>query len=84
MLCFVTGTRKSDNVQVAIKQVPKAKVKRWGKLDGRVVPIEFELLHKAATSGNKGTKTLGFVRSRAEPFELVPPFRTDVYDPFYN
>nr|CAB3264884.1 serine/threonine-protein kinase pim-3-like [Phallusia mammillata] len=48
------GTRKSDNVQVAIKQVPKAKVKRWGKLDGRVVPIEFELLHRAATSGNKG------------------------------
>ncbi|XP_076799683.1 uncharacterized protein LOC143444389 [Clavelina lepadiformis] len=48
------GTRKSDNAQVAIKQVPKAKVKRWGKLDGRVVPIEFELLHKASYSGNKG------------------------------
>lgn len=39
---------------MAIKRVPKEKVKRWGKLEGRVVPIEFELLYRAAKSGNKG------------------------------
>lgn len=50
---FYAGTRKSDNVDVAIKKVSKRKVNRWGKLDGRVVLIEFELLHRAA--GNKGT-----------------------------
>lgn len=41
-------------MQVAIKQVPKAKVKRWGKLNDRVVPIEFELLHRASHSSHKG------------------------------
>jgi len=58
---FSTGTRKADNVQVAVKQVPKAKVRRWGKLDGRIVPIEFELLHRAAESGNKGNVDSTFV-----------------------
>lgn len=48
------GTRKLDNTQVAIKEVPKNKVKRWGKLNGRVVPIEFDLLHRATSTGHKG------------------------------
>nr|XP_039272933.1 serine/threonine-protein kinase STE20-like [Styela clava] len=48
------GTRKADGVQVAIKQVPKAKVKRWGKLNDRVVPIEFELLYRASHERHTG------------------------------
>lgn len=48
------GTRKADGVQVAIKQVPKAKVKRWGKLNDRVVPIEFELLYRASHTRHTG------------------------------
>ena len=29
-------------------------MKRWGQLSGKVVPIEFELLHKASLNGNEG------------------------------
>jgi len=42
-----------DQAEVAIKRVLKSRVTRWGKLDGRVVPIEFELLQKANETGNK-------------------------------
>jgi hypothetical protein len=38
---------------VAIKQVPKQKVKRWGRVQGKMVPIEFELLDKVS-DGHKG------------------------------
>ena len=47
------GTRRFDGLKVAIKQVPKTKVKRWGRVQGRMVPIEFELLHKVS-DGHKG------------------------------
>ena len=47
------GTRRFDGLKVAIKQVPKTKVKRWGRVQGRMVPIEFELLDKVS-DGHKG------------------------------
>ena len=58
MFLLSTGTRKSDKVQVAIKHIPKEKVKRWGELDGIVVPIEFKLLHRASYNGNEGMLTI--------------------------
>ena len=48
-----SGTRRFDGLKVAIKQVPKTKVKRWGRVQGRMVPIEFELLDKVS-DGHKG------------------------------
>ena len=53
MTFFNSGIRRSDDVEVAIKRLSKHKVIRWGRIDGRAVPIEFELLHKANLSGNK-------------------------------
>ena len=38
---------------MAIKQVPKTKVKRWGRVQQRMVPIEFELLDKVS-DGHRG------------------------------
>ncbi|XP_078481808.1 uncharacterized protein LOC144742682 [Ciona intestinalis] len=76
------GTRKADNVQVAIKQVPKAKVKRWGKLDGRVVPIEFELLHRAAFSGNRGVIAMMDWYERRNSYILVMERPQPVIDLF--
>ena len=45
--------RRYDGLKVAIKQVPKQKVKRWGRVQGKMVPIEFELLDKVS-DGHKG------------------------------
>lgn len=52
---FSTGTRKADGLAVAIKKIPKIQVKRFGKLYGRVVPIEFQLLSQV--SGHPGMLT---------------------------
>ena len=46
------GTRRFDGLKVAIKQVPKTKVKRWGRVQERMVPIEFELLDKVSDGHN--------------------------------
>lgn len=40
------GVRKRDNFPVAIKRITKDKVSEWGKLEGKVVPIEICLLEK--------------------------------------
>jgi len=40
------GVRKRDNLPVAIKRITKDKVSEWGKLEGKVVPIEICLLEK--------------------------------------
>lgn len=50
---YNSGTRRFDGLKVAIKQVPKTKVKRWGRVQQRMVPIEFELLDKVS-DGHKG------------------------------
>ena len=50
---YFSGTRRFDGLKIAIKQVPKTKVKRWGRVQGRMVPIEFELLDKVS-DGHKG------------------------------
>ena len=43
------GFRKDDKLQVAVKQISKSKIKRWGTtLDGRKIPQELELLTKVS------------------------------------
>jgi len=43
------GFRKDDKLQVAVKQISKSKIKRWGTtLDGRRIPQELELLTKVS------------------------------------
>lgn len=43
------GFRKEDKLQVAVKQISKSKIKRWGTtLDGRKIPQELELLTKVS------------------------------------
>ena len=40
-----SGTRRDDAFPVAVKQISKSKIKRWGKAGcGRRVPLELELL----------------------------------------
>jgi len=51
------GVRRYDGLKVAIKQVPKQKVKRWGRVQGKMVPIEFELLDKVS-DGHKGNSLI--------------------------
>lgn len=76
------GTRKADGVQVAIKQVPKAKVKRWGKLDDRVVPIEFELLYRASKTSHRGIITMLDWYERRTTYILVMERPQPVIDLF--
>lgn len=41
-----SGTRLRDNLQVAIKHIPKDKVTDWGQISGHRVPLEICLLRK--------------------------------------
>ncbi|XP_075261764.1 serine/threonine-protein kinase prk-2-like isoform X2 [Convolutriloba macropyga] len=43
-----SGTRIKDNIPVAIKDIAKAKVTSWAKLEGRTVPFEIKLLSEAS------------------------------------
>ena len=61
-----SGKRIRDNVNVAIKRVFKEKVRRWGQLDGKTVPLEFELLHKATRSGNPGTNNISHTGTKTQ------------------
>ena len=62
---------------MAIKQVPKTKVKRWGRVQQRMVPIEFELLDKVS-DGHKGENNVRkkklnciFVKAVFKPLDLT-------------
>ena len=61
---------------MAIKQVPKTKVKRWGRVQQRMVPIEFELLDKVS-DGHKGKNNIQknlnciFVQAVFKPLDLT-------------
>jgi len=45
--------RRSDNIKVAVKKPTMSYVKRWGDMDGRMVPVEFPL-YKQAAENNPG------------------------------
>lgn len=67
----MTATRKADGKRVAIKRVKKLSVKRWGEIEGHIVPIEFELLNKASGHPSKSTVTI----SQRYPAKLNRPIR---------
>jgi len=76
------GTRRFDGLKVAIKQVPKTKVKRWGRVQGRMVPIEFELLDKVS-DGHKGIVQMIDWYERRSSYVLVmerPERHIDLFD----
>lgn len=76
------GLRRYDGLKVAIKQVPKTKVKRWGRVQGRMVPIEFELLDKVS-DGHKGIVQMIDWYERRSSYVLVmerPERHIDLFD----
>lgn len=76
------GTRRFDGLKIAIKQVPKTKVKRWGRVQGRMVPIEFELLDKVS-DGHKGIVQMIDWYERRSSYVLVmerPERHIDLFD----
>jgi len=76
------GLRRFDGLKVAIKQVPKTKVKRWGRVQGRMVPIEFELLDKVS-DGHKGIVQMIDWYERRSSYVLVmerPERHIDLFD----
>jgi len=76
------GIRRYDGLKVAIKQVPKTKVKRWGRVQGRMVPIEFELLDKVS-DGHKGIVQMIDWYERRSSYVLVmerPERHIDLFD----
>lgn len=76
------GLRRYDGLKVAIKQVPKTKVKRWGKVQGRMVPIEFELLDKVS-DGHRGIVQMIDWYERRSSYVLVmerPERHIDLFD----
>jgi len=76
------GTRRFDGLKVAIKQVPKTKVKRWGRVQQRMVPIEFELLDKVS-DGHKGIVQMIDWYERRSSYVLVmerPERHIDLFD----
>lgn len=76
------GVRRYDGLKVAIKQVPKQKVKRWGRVQGKMVPIEFELLDKVS-DGHKGIVQMIDWYERKSSYVLVmerPERHIDLFD----
>jgi len=77
-----SGIRRYDRCIVAIKQVPKGKVKRWGKIDGLKVPIEFDLLHRVHNKHDSIISMLDWYERRTSYVLIMerPPNSIDLFE----
>ena len=77
-----SGYRRLDRSGVAIKQVPKVKVKRWGRINNLKVPIEFDLLNRVNRKHTSIIEMLDWYERRSS-FVLVmerPPHSIDLFE----
>ena len=77
-----SGIRRYDRCIVAIKQVPKGKVKRWGKIDGFKVPIEFDLLNRVHNKHDSIISMLDWYERRTSYVLIMerPPNSIDLFE----
>jgi len=77
-----SGYRRLDRSPCAIKQVPKVKVKRWGRINNLKVPIEFDLLNRVNRKHSSIIEMLDWYERRSS-FVLVmerPPHSIDLFE----
>lgn len=77
-----SGIRRTDRQIVAIKQVPKGKVKRWGKIEGNKVPIEFDLLKRVHNKHDSIISMLDWYERRTSYVLIMerPPNSIDLFE----
>lgn len=77
-----SGYRRSDKLSVAIKQVPKQKIKRWGTIFGFKVPIEFDLLNRVQQRHHSIIEMMDWYERRTSYVMVMerPPHSTDLFE----
>lgn len=77
-----SGYRRSDKLSVAIKQVPKQKIKRWGTIYGFKVPIEFDLLYRVQNKHHSIIEMMDWYERRTSYVMVMerPPHSSDLFE----
>lgn len=77
-----SGYRRADKLSVAIKQVPKQKIKRWGAIYGFKVPIEFDLLNRVQQRHHSIIEMMDWYERRTSYVMVMerPPHSSDLFE----